>query len=80
MMEASGIWSVMASTRPEHAGRRGHLRHPGADRIVADLVADAAEDVLIGAGTVVTLEQAEAEAALDSGARFLVSPTIDRDP
>jgi 2-dehydro-3-deoxyphosphogluconate aldolase / (4S)-4-hydroxy-2-oxoglutarate aldolase len=40
-------------------------------------VAEQCPGVLVGAGTVLTLEQAEA--AIDAGASFVVSPGIDRD-
>lgn len=46
---------------------------PDAASVIRELVADAG--VLVGAGTVLTLEQAET--AIDAGARFLVSPGLD---
>ena len=45
---------------------------PGAVEVIRDLVRQFGGKVLVGAGTVVTREQAEA--CLDSGAQFLVSP------
>lgn len=45
---------------------------PGALELVAEF---AAKDLLVGAGTVLTEEQARA--AVDAGARFLVSPIMD---
>ena len=49
------------------------LSTPGAIEIIADLARD--DRLLIGAGTVLTLDQARA--AVRAGARFLVSPVID---
>jgi len=46
---------------------------PDAAAVIAELAGD--EDVLVGAGTVLTLEQARE--AVDAGARFLVSPGLD---
>ncbi|MDF2920595.1 bifunctional 4-hydroxy-2-oxoglutarate aldolase/2-dehydro-3-deoxy-phosphogluconate aldolase [Microbacterium sp. F1-18] len=48
---------------------------PGWDRVLAEIAGDTAFDrTLLGAGTVTTV--AQAEAARDAGARFLVSPTV----
>jgi 2-dehydro-3-deoxyphosphogluconate aldolase / (4S)-4-hydroxy-2-oxoglutarate aldolase len=49
------------------------LSTPGAIEIIADLARD--KQLLIGAGTVLTVEQARA--AVQAGARFVVSPVID---
>lgn len=49
------------------------LSTPGAIEIIADLARD--PGLLIGAGTVLTVEQARA--AAQAGARFLVSPVLD---
>jgi len=49
------------------------LSTPGAIEIIADLARD--KQVLVGAGTVLTVEQARA--AAQAGARFLVSPVMD---
>jgi 2-dehydro-3-deoxyphosphogluconate aldolase/(4S)-4-hydroxy-2-oxoglutarate aldolase len=51
------------------------LSTPGAIEIIADLARD--PRLLIGAGTVLTVEQARA--AVQAGARFLVSPVLDLD-
>lgn len=50
---------------------------PDAPALVADLVADAPEGVVVGAGTVLDADQVAAAAA--AGARFLVSPVTDPD-
>ncbi|WP_114588991.1 bifunctional 4-hydroxy-2-oxoglutarate aldolase/2-dehydro-3-deoxy-phosphogluconate aldolase [Microbacterium arborescens] len=51
---------------------------PGWDRVLAEIAGDTAFDrILLGAGTVTTV--AQAEAARDAAARFLVSPTIIGD-
>jgi len=47
---------------------------PDADGVIADLAAYG-EDILLGAGTVTSAEQAQAAAA--AGARFLVSPGLE---
>src|SRR5262245_26746079 len=49
------------------------LSVPGAVEIIADLARD--DRLLVGAGTVLTVEQARA--AAHAGARFLVSPVLD---
>lgn len=49
------------------------LSTPGAVEIIADLARD--EHLLVGAGTVLTVEQARSTARV--GARFLVSPVMD---
>lgn len=49
------------------------LSTPGAVEIIADLARDTR--LLVGAGTVLTVEQARA--ATQAGARFLVSPVLD---
>lgn len=49
------------------------LSTPGAVEIIADLARD--EHLLVGAGTVLTVEQARSAARV--GARFLVSPVMD---
>lgn len=50
---------------------------PDAFALVADLVADAPPDVVVGTGTVLDAHQVAAAAA--AGARFLVSPVTDPD-
>jgi 2-dehydro-3-deoxyphosphogluconate aldolase/(4S)-4-hydroxy-2-oxoglutarate aldolase len=64
------------------AARRGGFRvlevtlsTPGAVEIIAELSRD--DRLLVGAGTVLTVEQARA--AAQAGARFLVSPVLDLD-
>jgi 2-dehydro-3-deoxyphosphogluconate aldolase / (4S)-4-hydroxy-2-oxoglutarate aldolase len=47
---------------------------PGAVEVIRDLVRQFSSKVLVGAGTVVTREQAEQ--CLDAGAQFLVSPGL----
>lgn len=49
------------------------LGTPGAVEIIADMARD--PSLLVGAGTVLTVEQARA--AVQAGARFLVSPVLD---
>jgi 2-dehydro-3-deoxyphosphogluconate aldolase/(4S)-4-hydroxy-2-oxoglutarate aldolase len=49
------------------------LGTPGAVEIIADMTRDSR--LLVGAGTVLTVEQARA--AVQAGARFLVSPVLD---
>lgn len=51
------------------------LSTPGAIEIISDLARD--DRLMIGAGTVLTIEQARA--AVRAGARFLVSPVIDSE-
>lgn len=51
------------------------LSTPGAVEIIADVARD--DKLMVGAGTVLTVEQARA--AVHSGARFLVSPVMDPD-
>ncbi len=53
------------------------LTTPDAAALVADLVADAPEGVVVGAGTVLHADQVHA--VVDAGARFLVSPVTDPD-
>ena len=52
------------------------FRAAGADKAIA-LMLEARPDMLVGAGTVLTVEQAKA--AIDAGASFLVSPGFDED-
>jgi Entner-Doudoroff aldolase len=51
------------------------LSTPGAIEIIADLARD--KQLLVGAGTVLTVEQARA--AVQAGARFVVSPVMDAE-
>lgn len=50
---------------------------PGLTTLLAQVAAEAGEEVLVGAGTVTTADQARA--ALDAGARFLVTPGVPGD-
>jgi 2-dehydro-3-deoxyphosphogluconate aldolase/(4S)-4-hydroxy-2-oxoglutarate aldolase len=51
------------------------LTVPGAVQIIADLTRRLGDDALIGAGTVLDAEAAQA--CIDAGARFIVSPALD---
>lgn len=51
------------------------LNTPGALELIAEFAAD--ENLLVGAGTVMTAE--EAKAAVDAGAAFIVSPVCDAE-
>ena len=51
------------------------LNSPDALRVIGDLSARMGDRLLIGAGTV--LDAGSAEAAIDAGARFIISPTLD---
>lgn len=51
------------------------LTVPGAVGIIAQLTARFGDETLIGAGTV--LDAASAQACIDAGARFVVSPSLD---
>jgi 2-dehydro-3-deoxyphosphogluconate aldolase/(4S)-4-hydroxy-2-oxoglutarate aldolase len=51
------------------------LTVPGAVKIIADLASRMSDDTLIGAGTV--LDADSAQACIDAGARFVVSPSLD---
>jgi 2-dehydro-3-deoxyphosphogluconate aldolase/(4S)-4-hydroxy-2-oxoglutarate aldolase len=51
------------------------LTVPGAVEIIRQLVQRIGDEALIGAGTV--LDAATAEACIDAGARFIVSPSLD---
>ena len=48
---------------------------PGAVRVIAEAVARYGDQFLIGAGTV--LDEEQARACIDAGARFVVSPIVD---
>jgi 2-dehydro-3-deoxyphosphogluconate aldolase/(4S)-4-hydroxy-2-oxoglutarate aldolase len=91
-IEACGVVAVVRADSPEEAvgatrallkgGVRGieiTFTVPGAADVIARLAREAQEgnlegDALLGAGTVVTEQQANA--ALDAGASFLVSPCV----
>ena len=48
---------------------------PGAVKVIADAVARYGDQMLIGAGTV--LDEEQARACIDAGARFIVAPIVD---
>jgi 2-dehydro-3-deoxyphosphogluconate aldolase/(4S)-4-hydroxy-2-oxoglutarate aldolase len=86
----AGIVAILRSSTSRHVPKVAHalvdagiralevtLTIPDAVAIIAGLHADLGEDALVGAGTVVTLE--DAEACIDAGADFLVSPTTSLD-
>ncbi|MCJ7586980.1 MAG: bifunctional 4-hydroxy-2-oxoglutarate aldolase/2-dehydro-3-deoxy-phosphogluconate aldolase [Candidatus Aminicenantes bacterium] len=50
---------------------------PGALDVISTLGADGSLDIVVGAGTV--LGAAAAEAVIEAGARFVVSPVLDED-
>jgi Entner-Doudoroff aldolase len=65
--------ALAAAVRGGFRGLEVTLSTPGAVEIIADLSRD--DRLLVGAGTVLTVEQARA--ASQAGARFLVSPVLD---
>lgn len=82
-----GIVPVVRATSVEHANRAVEaicnagipvveitMTVPNAVSVIRELAKQRGHDVLIGAGTVITAEQAEA--CLSAGARFLVSPGL----
>ena len=72
---ATGREALAAAVRGGFRVLEVTLSTPGAIEIIADLARDTR--LLIGAGTVLTVEQARA--AVHAGARFLVSPVLDVD-
>lgn len=72
---ATGREALAAAVRGGFRVLEVTLSTPGAIEIIADLARD--PRLLIGAGTVLTVEQARA--AAQAGARFLVSPVLDLD-
>jgi len=72
---ATGREALAAAVRGGFRVLEVTLSTPGAIEIIADLARDT--HLLIGAGTVLTVEQARA--AAQAGARFLVSPVLDGD-
>lgn len=72
---AIGRGALAAAVRGGFRALEVTLSTPGAIEIIADLARD--KQLLIGAGTVLTVEQARA--AVQAGARFLVSPVIDTE-
>jgi 2-dehydro-3-deoxyphosphogluconate aldolase/(4S)-4-hydroxy-2-oxoglutarate aldolase len=87
---AGGVVAVLRATSAEHfaavtdalvrTGVRAieiTLTAPTALRSITELAAEYAADAIIGAGTVLTADQAEA--CIDAGAAFLVSPTASPD-
>jgi 2-dehydro-3-deoxyphosphogluconate aldolase/(4S)-4-hydroxy-2-oxoglutarate aldolase len=84
-LEREGLLPVVRGKTPEVAIALSHalvqggiqclevtLTVPDAPRVIAELCAELGQSALIGAGTVLTL--AQAESCLAAGARFLVSP------
>lgn len=87
---AGGLIAILRAPSAEHfaaitdtlvkAGVRAveiTLTTPGALRSIAELTKAYRDDVIIGAGTVITADQAER--CIDAGATFLVSPTASPD-
>ena len=72
---AAGRQALAAAVRGGFRVLEVTLSTPGAVELIADLVKD--DRLLVGAGTVLTVEQARAVA--QAGARFLVSPVLDDD-
>ena len=72
---AAGRQALAAAVRGGFRVLEVTLTTPGAVEMIADLVKD--DRLLVGAGTVLTVEQARA--AAQAGARFLVSPVLDDD-
>ncbi|HEU4729067.1 MAG TPA: bifunctional 4-hydroxy-2-oxoglutarate aldolase/2-dehydro-3-deoxy-phosphogluconate aldolase [Kofleriaceae bacterium] len=72
---AAGRSALAAAVRGGFRVLEVTLSTPGAVELIAELSRD--EHLLIGAGTVLTVEQARA--AVQAGARFLVSPVLDID-
>lgn len=70
---AIGRAALAAAVRGGFRALEVTLSTPGAVEIIADLARD--DRLLVGAGTVLTVEQARA--ACHAGARFLVSPVLD---
>jgi Entner-Doudoroff aldolase len=70
---AIGRGALAAAVRGGFRALEVTLSTPGAIEIIADLARD--ERLMIGAGTVLTIDQARAAAR--AGARFLVSPVVD---
>ncbi len=70
---AIGRKALAAAVRGGFRAVEVTLATPGAVEIIADLSRD--DRLLVGAGTVLTVEQARA--AAHAGARFLVSPVLD---
>jgi Entner-Doudoroff aldolase len=72
---ATGRGALAAAVRGGFRVLEVTLSTPGAVEIIADLARD--DRLLVGAGTVLTVEQARSAAR--AGARFLVSPVVDVD-
>ena len=73
--EALGRHALAAAVRGGFRALEVTLSTPGALTLIAELARDPA--LVVGAGTVLSAEQARAAHA--AGARFLVSPVIDRE-
>src|SRR5690349_11654716 len=72
---AAGRQALAAAVRGGFRVLEVTLTTPGAVELIAELWKD--DRLVIGAGTVLTVEQARA--AAQAGARFLVSPVLDDD-
>ncbi|MBC7975834.1 MAG: bifunctional 4-hydroxy-2-oxoglutarate aldolase/2-dehydro-3-deoxy-phosphogluconate aldolase, partial [Myxococcales bacterium] len=73
--QAAGRQALAAAVRGGFRALEVTLSTPGAIEIIGDLSRD--PSLLIGAGTVLTADQARG--AVRAGARFLVSPVLDVD-
>src|SRR5262245_7805458 len=88
---ASGVIAVVRLSEAKAAGLRRAatalaaggvgaveitLTTPGALEAIADIASDGLRDSVVGAGTV--LDEAAAREVIARGARFVVSPTLDR--
>jgi 2-dehydro-3-deoxyphosphogluconate aldolase/(4S)-4-hydroxy-2-oxoglutarate aldolase len=86
----AGVVAVLRASTARHLPKVAHemvdggirvievtLTTPDAVAMIKRLRGELGRDALVGAGTVVTLE--EAEACIDAGADFLVSPTTSLD-
>ncbi|HET7501964.1 MAG TPA: bifunctional 4-hydroxy-2-oxoglutarate aldolase/2-dehydro-3-deoxy-phosphogluconate aldolase [Kofleriaceae bacterium] len=72
---AAGRNALAAAVRGGFRALEVTLSTPGAVELITELSRD--EHLLVGAGTVLTVEQARA--SVQAGARFLVSPVLDLD-
>lgn len=72
---ATGRDAIAAAVRGGFRAVEVTLSTPGAIELIAELARD--DRLLVGAGTVLTVEQARAAAG--AGAKFLVSPVLDVD-
>src|SRR5579862_9770855 len=79
VIRVSSAWDAIAATEAVHAGGipivEITMTVPGAVDLIRELSQRVGKDVLVGAGTVISL--AAARECLDAGADFLVSPGFD---